>query len=43
VRDGVRLDLVASPGSGVSNPSDVGAVGQLKLPLRSFRFGTEAP
>jgi hypothetical protein len=43
LRDGVRLDLVASPGSGVSNPADVGAVGQLKLPLRSFRFGTEAP
>jgi len=43
VRDGVRIDLVASPGSGVANPADVGAVGQLKLPLRSFRFGTEAP
>jgi hypothetical protein len=43
VRDGLRLDLVASPGSGVSNASDVGAVGQLKLPLRSLRFGTEAP
>jgi hypothetical protein len=43
VRDGVRMDLVASPGSGVSNPADVGAVGGLKLPLRSFRFGTEAP
>lgn len=43
VRDGVRLDLIALPGSGVSNPADVGAVGQLKLPLRSFRFGTDAP
>lgn len=43
LRDGVRLDLLASPGSGVSNPADVGAVGQLKLPLRSFRFGTETP
>ena len=43
VRDGVRIDLVAAPGSGVSNPAEVGTVGQLKLPLRSFRFGTEAP
>jgi hypothetical protein len=43
VRDGARLDLLARAGSGVSNPADVGAVGQLKLPLRSFRFGTEAP
>lgn len=43
LRDGVRIDLVASPGSGVSNPADVGDVGQLKLPLRSFRFGTEPP
>ena len=41
-REGLRLDLIARRGSGVSNPDDVGAVGQLKLPLRSLRFGTEA-
>jgi hypothetical protein len=43
VPEGVRIDLLASPGSGVANPDHVGTVGQLKLPLRSLRFGTDAP
>ena len=42
-RRGVIVEMVAGRRSGVSNPSEVGAVGQIKLPYRSFRFGTEAP
>jgi hypothetical protein len=42
-RQGVTIEMVAGRGSGVSNPTEVGAVGQIKLPYRSFRFGTEAP
>ena len=42
-RQGVSIEMVAGRRSGVSNPSEVGAVGQIKLPYRSFRFGTEAP
>lgn len=42
-RRGVAIEMVAGRRSGVSNPSEVGAVGQIKLPYRSFRFGTEAP
>ena len=42
-RQGVTIEMVAGRRSGVSNPTEVGAVGQIKLPYRSFRFGTEAP
>ena len=42
-RDGVTIEMVAGRGAGVSNAAEVGAVGQIKLPYRSFRFGTEAP
>ena len=42
-RRGVIIEMVGGRRSGVSNPSEVGAVGQVKLPYRSFRFGTEAP
>jgi hypothetical protein len=42
-RDGVLLQLLGTPAAGVPNAESTGATGQLKLPLRSFRFGTEAP
>lgn len=43
-RDGVRLVLLASArGGGVGKAADVGTMGQLKTPYRSFRFGTEGP
>ena len=42
-RDGIQLSLLATPATGVPNASAVGDQGALKLPLRSFRFGTEAP
>jgi hypothetical protein len=40
-RRGVVLELEATPAGGTPNVNRVGAVGALKLPLRSFRFGTE--
>lgn len=43
VRQGVTIEMVAGRRAGVSNASEVGTVGQVKLPYRSFRFGTEAP
>ncbi|CAA9485904.1 MAG: hypothetical protein AVDCRST_MAG85-941 [uncultured Solirubrobacteraceae bacterium] len=43
VRKGVAIEMVAGRPSGVSNATEVGNVGQIKLPYRSFRFGTEAP
>ena len=42
-REGAQLSLLATPATGVPNASAVGDQGALKLPLRSFRFGTEAP
>jgi hypothetical protein len=42
-RDGVKLLLLATPDGGADKAQDVGAVGQLKTPYRSFRFGTEGP
>ena len=43
VRRGVTIEMVAGRAAGVSNATEVGTVGQIKLPYRSFRFGTEAP
>lgn len=40
---GVALELVATPASGVGRAVDVGLRGAIKLPYRSFRFGTERP
>ncbi len=42
-RRGVTVDLQASRSVAVPNPDAVGHSGPLKLPLRSFRFGTERP
>jgi hypothetical protein len=42
-RDGVKLLLQANPEAGVEKAADVGQSGQLKIPYRSFRFGTEWP
>ena len=42
-REGVSIEMIGGRGAGVSNAAEVGAVGQIKLPYRSFRFGTEAP
>ena len=42
-REGVTLQLFARWGARVPNADALGDQGQLKLPLRSFRFGTEAP
>jgi hypothetical protein len=39
-RDGVILELLARSGPTVRATDDVGTVGALKKPLRSFRFGT---
>lgn len=40
-RDGVTLELLGTPAAGIPNAEAIGDEGQLKLPLRSFRFGTE--
>lgn len=42
-RSGVRIVMTSRPGDGVANAEDVGTAGRLKLPYRSFRFGTEGP
>lgn len=42
-RNAVALELLGTPVSGISDPRDVGGNAVLKLPLRSFRFGTERP
>lgn len=42
-RRGVAIEMVAGRRAGVANAGEVGTVGQIKLPYRSFRFGTEAP
>jgi hypothetical protein len=40
-RRGVLLELRTTPAAGTPNAARVGATGALRLPLRSFRFGTE--
>ena len=40
-RDGVTLELLGTPAAGIPNAEAIGDEGQLKLPMRSFRFGTE--
>ena len=40
-REGVILELLGTPAAGIPNAEAIGDEGQLKLPLRSFRFGTE--
>ncbi len=42
-RRGVVLKLLATPAAAIGQAEAVGAQGTLKTPLRSFRFGTEAP
>ena len=42
-REGVTLELLGTPAAGIPNAEATGDEGQLKLPMRSFRFGTEAP
>jgi hypothetical protein len=42
-RAGVRIGLRTYRGSGINQPDDLGAVGALKTPYRSFRFGTQGP
>jgi hypothetical protein len=42
-RDGVKLLMLATPDGGADKPRDVAQRGELKIPYRSFRFGTEAP
>jgi hypothetical protein len=41
VREGVLLELRSTPAAGTPNTDATGDAGPLKLPLRSFRFGTE--
>ena len=40
-REGVILELLGTPAAGIPNAEAIGDEGQLKLPMRSFRFGTE--
>jgi hypothetical protein len=40
-REGVTLELLGTPAAGIPNAEAIGDEGQLKLPMRSFRFGTE--
>jgi hypothetical protein len=42
-RRGVTLELLGTPAAGIPNAEQIGDEGQLKLPMRSFRFGTETP
>jgi hypothetical protein len=42
-RRGVTLELVGTFRAGIPNVGALGDQGSLKLPLRSFRFGAEAP
>ena len=41
--DGVKLVMLATPKGGADKARDVGTIGELKTPYRSFRFGTEGP
>ncbi len=40
-RRGVLLELRTTPAAGTPNAGRVGATGALRLPMRSFRFGTD--
>jgi hypothetical protein len=40
-RQGVVLELLGTPAAGIPNAEAIGDEGQLKLPMRSFRFGTD--
>ncbi|MBJ7519234.1 MAG: hypothetical protein JHC84_06025 [Solirubrobacteraceae bacterium] len=40
-REGVIIEMAATPVSGTPNAESTGNVGALKKPLRTFRFGTE--
>jgi hypothetical protein len=42
-RDGVRIEMQATPAGGADKADDVAARGVLKTPYRTFRFGTEGP
>jgi hypothetical protein len=42
-REGVKLLLFATPDGGADKARDVAQRGELKVPYRSFRFGTEGP
>ncbi|HVW18373.1 MAG TPA: hypothetical protein VHB30_09000 [Solirubrobacteraceae bacterium] len=42
-RRGAIVELLSTHAGGVNATADVGQVGALKKPLRSFRFGTERP
>ena len=42
-RQGVTLELLGTYAAGIPNVGSIGDQGALKLPMRSFRFGTEAP
>lgn len=42
-RKGAIVELLSTYAGSVSSADSVGAVGRLKKPLRSFRFGTERP
>jgi hypothetical protein len=42
-RRGVRLEMLATPSAGAGGATDVGVRGAIKMPYRSFRFGTEKP
>ncbi len=39
-REGAILTLLQTPAAGATKPADVGTIGALKKPFRSFRFGT---
>ena len=41
-RDGITITLLQTNAAGAHSVEDVGAVGALKKPFRSLRFGTEA-
>jgi hypothetical protein len=40
-REGVTLELLGTPAAGIPNAEAIGDEGQLKLPMRSFRFGAD--
>jgi hypothetical protein len=42
-RDGVKILALATPDGGADKAADVAQNGELKIPYRSFRFGTEGP
>jgi hypothetical protein len=42
-RAGVRLVLLSTHAAGAEQASDIGVVDDLKLPYRTFRYGTEGP